>query len=488
MNQSTQEAKTDSRDPLASWPLKSAVWTSLLLAFVTSAGADFALAAEAYPAPNPVVEAEENVYAYEPANNGAGPLWCHGSTCLVRIGKEVFASGLETITNAKPLNNCRWTLFQRTEQGWVIRQTDLTGRTREPCPMGGFTDGHLYLTANPTLTAPDTYAGPARPELLEFSAGDTRAAFRRLLPVWEGTPRFTEHSYRSFAVDGPGRELILFQNIDYTHAEWTFRDRSEKWAAQGKLRWPAGAPGPKSEPIRVCYPNVALRNRAVHFCGVSDIVEPNLEWRAFKRQLSGQQWDYDFRRLFYTWTPDITREPFQDWVEIASRDATCGWISPGDLWVASDGAAHIVWTERAIDERLRPRFFPDARQSHSLNYAIVRRGKSEFRRVLFVAEEGKPGVVASAPRFQPAPDNRLFMIYYASGTEASGQAVSENRLIELYPDGGHSPPVKVPLKQPFAAYFTATVRGGSPPSKTLELLGERSASPRTISYARVRLF
>src|SRR6185369_9902893 len=197
--------------------------------------------------------------SYENANNGAGPLWCHGSTCLVRIGRDVFASGLETIKNAKPLNNCRWLLFRRDQHGWKIQQSDTTGRTREPCPMGGFPNGHLFLSANPTLTAPDTYSGAAQPEILEFAATDTKAAFNRLLPLWEGTPRFTEHSYRSFAVDGLGRELILFQNIDYTHAEWTFRNRAGKWAAQGKLRWPAGAQSQKSEPIRVCYPNVALQ-------------------------------------------------------------------------------------------------------------------------------------------------------------------------------------------------------------------------------------
>jgi len=61
----------------------------------------------------PVVELEEDVYRYEPADNGAGPMWCSGSTCLVRIGDDVFASGLETLKDGKPLNNCRWTLFQR---------------------------------------------------------------------------------------------------------------------------------------------------------------------------------------------------------------------------------------------------------------------------------------------------------------------------------------------------------------------------------------
>jgi hypothetical protein len=435
---------------------------------------------------HPVVEAEEDIYTYESANNGAGPLWCHGSTCLVRIGDDVFASGLETLKDAKALNNCRWTLYRRHNTGWQLQQTDPSGRTREPCPVVGLPDGRLILSANPTLTPEGTYAGPARPELLQFSAKDAKASFERILPVWEGNPAFTEHSYRSFAADGAGGEFILFQNIGYTHAEWTFRDRAGRWAAQGQLHWPDGKEYPKPEPIRVCYPDVMLRGRAAHFCGVSDIVEPYPEWRAFKKQLTGNEWDYDFRRLFYTWTPDITREKFRAWVELASRDKTCGWISPGDLWVAPDGAAHLVWTERAIDERLRAKFFPEAKQSHAINYAIVRDGQVVLRRTLMLVEEGKPGAVGSWPRFQITPDNRLFLICYASGKGPDGEAVAENRLMEIRPGGEVSEPVAVPFKKPFTAYFTATVRGGSSASRTLELLGQRAGAGSTMSYARVR--
>jgi len=435
----------------------------------------------------PIVELDEEIYTCAPANNGAGPLWCSGSTCLVRAGKDVFAGGLATLADIKPLNNCRWLLYKREPAGWRLQQADPSGRTREPCPIVGFPDGRLLLSANPTLSEPNTYAGPARPEILEFSAADPKAPFQRLLPVWDGNPPFSEHSYRSFAADGPSRELILFQNIGYTHAEWSFRDHTGKWSAQGKLRWPDGREYPKPEPIRVCYPDVALRKRAVHFCGVSDIIEPYPEWRAFKKELTGQQWDYDFRRLFYTWTPDITREPFREWVEIASRDKTCGWISPGDLWVAPDGAAHLVWTERALDERLRKKFFPEAKQSHALNYALVRQGKVVLRRTLLLAEEGKSGALPSAPRFQVTPDKRLFLVFCVHGTDGTGKGYSENRVMEILPGGETGTPVKLGLQKPFVSYFTATVRGGSPPSNTLEMLGQREGSPSTISYARVRL-
>jgi hypothetical protein len=281
--------------------------------------------------------------------------------------------------------------------------------------------------------------------------------------------------------------LILFQNIDYTHAEWAFLDRNGKWSAQGKLVWPQGKEYPKPEPIRVCYPDVALKDKAVHFCGVSDITEPYPEWRAYKKELTGQEWDYDFRRLFYTWTPDVTKRPFAEWVEVASRDKTCGWISPGDLWVAEDGNVHIVWTERALDERLRAKFFPEAKQSHSLNYAILREGKVQLRRTILSAEEGRSFEVPSAPRFQVTPDNRLFLMFYVNGKSLEGKSVSENRLLEILAGGEMTAPVRVPFKRPFVSYFTATPRAGSPPSNSIEVMGQCAGSSRIMSYARVKL-
>jgi hypothetical protein len=192
--------------------------------------------------------------------------------------------------------------------------------------------------------------------------------------------------------------------------------------------------------------------------------------------------------LFFTWTPDITRSNFQGWVEIASRDKTCGWISPGDLWVAPDGAVHVLWSERAIDERLREKFFPTAKQSHALNYAVVRDGKITLRRTLVQAGEGLGNEFASASRFQITPDNRLFVVFYAHGTDAAGKPISENRLMEIRANGEPGPAVRIGFKQPFTTYFTATPRAGSPPSHTLELLGHRAGSPLTLSYARVRLW
>lgn len=437
----------------------------------------------------PVVEIEEDVYTYQNANNGAGPMWCSGSTSMVRADGRLFAAGLETLAGVPPLNNCRWVLHERTEAGWKVVHADASGRTREPSPLATIGRGRVLVSANPTLIEPAKEGGgPARPEVWEFQAGNPGRAPLRMAPEWEGNPKFSEHSYRSFVADAAAGEWMLFQNIDYTHAEWTFCDRDGKWAARGRLKWPWGADYEKPGPIRVCYPNVALRNRAVHFLGVSDIQEPNSRWREYKHELTGQHWDYDFRRLFYTWTPDVTRTPFKEWVEIASREKTCGWVSPCDLWLAPDGAVHILWTERALDERLRAKFFPEARQSHGLYYGVIRDGRVVQRKTVAESTEDRPGISGSAARFQPTPDGRLFFAWFASGRGATGAGVSENRVTEVLAGGEFGEPVAIPLAKPFASYFTATVRAGSEPSRWLEMLGPRNGTSQTISYARVRLY
>jgi hypothetical protein len=58
--------------------------------------------------------------------------------------------------------------------------------------------------------------------------------------------------------------------------------------------------------------------------------------------------------------------------------------------------------------------------------------------------------------------------------------------MEILPDGRPGKMVKVALAHPFTTFMTATERGGSPPSNTLEVLGDASGRPG-LSYARIRL-
>jgi len=272
--------------------------------------------------------------------------------------------------------------------------------------------------------------------------------------------------------------LILFQNIGYTHAEWAFYDRYGEWSAQGQLIWPWANEYDQPGPVRICYPTVALKDRKVYFFGVSDIVEPYRAWRERKKEITGRDWDYDFRRVFFTWSDDIRTGQFHQWVEISTRDSTAGWLTPCDLAVDDNGNVHLLWIERALDERLRDEFFPLERQSYALNYALVRDGTVLLRRAVHFVEEDNLDEIPAEARFHVTPSGRLFILYLIR--HANG---AENRIMEVFADGTTSPPQKVPLRHPMIG-FTATPRAGSRPTGYLDLLG---AVGNTVRYARLRI-
>ena len=462
----------------------------LLLGFCLSVASAQSLA--------PVVEAEEEVYSFVPADNGADPMWCWGCTCLARAGDDLFASGLETLPQAKPLNNVRWLLFGRDAAGgWKLLQADPKDRTREPCPLAGFRDGRLLMSVNPTLVADPQHqgGGPARPEILEFSPRSPQASPRTILPTWEGQPAFTEHSYRTFSADGDTGQTILLQNVGYEGSQWALLNRAGSTVKSGFLQWPALRPG-DVEPYgatrcRVNYPDVVLRYHAVHLCGGAAFDN----WDRVKdpvadKALMGRQWGNRWRRLFYTWTPDVTSEPFAEWVEISNTMATGGWLFPGDLWVDDKGTAHVLWFEGPVDIRLRNEHFPDMKvRPNSIMYAQVRNGRVVLRTALLQGGEGSGPLVPEAkPRFHIAPGGRLFVVYCTFDYPPAAERVYTNWIREISPDGSVGEPVKMFLQHPLTGFFTATPRGGAAPSAVLDMLGTRAGTRNTIGYARVRLW
>src|SRR5690606_23872665 len=122
----------------------------------------------------------------------------------------------------------------------------------------------------------------------------------------------------------------------------------------------------------------------------------------------------------------------------ATRDSTAGWLTPYDLYVDDEKKVHLLWTERALDERLRAEFFPLERQTHTLNYAVFQNGVVLLRRVLHIAGEGYGSEIAERARFHITPSGRLFVVYLVRG------AGSQLRLAEIFPDGSVSPPVPIP--------------------------------------------
>jgi hypothetical protein len=285
---------------------------------------------------------------------------------------------------------------------------------------------------------------------------------------WVSGHSFTEHSYRGFAVDGEASSLLAM-NIDSPTGDqfWAHRDAEGTWTNAGRLPFP----------IRSCYPQVALRKGAGHVLAIGDIVEPVDDWREYKYEQTQRKWDYVFRRLFYAYSPDVATAQFGDAVEIEDLDATAGHISNLDLFIDDDGAAHLLYLRRTVQSaQMRDRFFPDVTITSDMVHVVVRDGAVASSQTLIAGGEGTTGLQPAYGRFHRDASGTLLVIYSASG---------ENGTIALT-DDGPGEPITIPLTEPFGTFFTASERGGSLPSDTLDLFGAGRESG-TLRYARVRL-
>jgi hypothetical protein len=434
----------------------------------------------------PVVDIEEDVYTYVTTGD-ADPMWASGAPGIVRIGGNVFAPGWEKVEGDQPVNNVRWSLWHRDSAGWRKDRTD-TERTREPVSIAAAYDGRVFISANPGVNgAPN---GATTPKIFQFSATAPTAAPSSFLPTWPSSTIWNDHSYRAFASDGATGELFLSHNYGYAFSEWSYRNAAGTWSKQGRLNWPIGVYPSGNQSDRLGYAPVVLRNKAVHYLGVSSVWEPVPAWHSCKAENPGYAaWDWVFRKLYYAQTSDITTTPFSSWVEIANVDATAGRISAGDMWLAPNGDVHLLWTETSIEsERIQARFFPTLPPSKTLKYALVKNGRVILRRTLTDAVSEEAGIIGTSGRFHATAAGRLFVVYYARGRDGGvGALNSENRILEILP-GGVSDAVTLPLARPFRQFFTATERGGSPPSGVMDLFGTPVGKTDTISYAKVRLF
>jgi hypothetical protein len=430
---------------------------------------------------NSCVEIEEPIYGYSPFKNGASPLGCHGNTCIVRHGENVFVSGTETLRGLEPLNNTRWMLFRRDANGWQLLQKDDEGRQREPCPIGIFADGRLWLSNNPTLTLPNTFEGPSNPHLLQLDARNPTAPPRTLQPQWLFNPGFNEHSYRAMGVDRVNGEIAVFNNFGYEQQHWAFLDRNGVWANRGVIRYPQ----------RGCYENVALRDGVCQVQAVGDVAEPNQEWAQWKKSNGHRgEWDFVFRRLFYTRNLEIGTQQFSAPIEIDNVDATAGIVRNVDFYVDKDGAAHSLYFKQTVEiPEMRDVFFPGAPLLASLEYAIIRENEVVGRKALLQLELHGNGDTPDWARFQATPDGRLFVF---AVTKSKTPGIFKNRLFEILPNGKITPPIKITLQKPLTAFMTANERGGSAPSNYLDIYGSAntdflSDEDDEMRYVRIRL-
>ena len=204
--------------------------------------------------------------------------------------------------------------------------------------------------------------------------------------------------------------------------------------------------------------------------------------------------------------------------QVDNTFADGGWLFPGDMYLDAEGSVHLLWYRAPMLRTLRDKQYPDIRRVYSIEYALLREGKVLNRCALVQAGEGHDGAVPTdldrecmpyvgpdggrivgdplaTPRFHITPDGRLFVVYYVT----DGAELSENRILEIEPDGTCSAPATIPLKHPLTQFFTATPRAGCAPSWTLDLFGHRRGDWRhregsglreyegTLSYAQVRI-
>jgi hypothetical protein len=431
------------------------------------------------------VQVEEVVATFAPANNGAGPLWCYGSTIIGRLGENVYLSVIETGKDVPPLCNTRWQLWRRgtplrgnpNADGWKLMQTEKEFRQREPCPIAVFEKGSFFLSVNPSIEPAGTQYGPCKPLVLEFDPQNFDVTPKMHEPIWADGSYFTDHSYRGFAADGDRGELLLL-NINAKTGEQfvSYRDGRGRWHQKGKIKFP----------IRACYPQVALRDGSAHVLAIGDIVEPIEEWRKLKFEKLNRQWDYVFRRLFCTYTDNIRTTGFGEPIESDTVEKTCGHIQNLDLHVDSAGAAHLLYLKRPHQyEFIRDKYFPGEPMTAHLEYVVVKAGKVALHKTLVETSEGSSRLEPAFARFHVGPDEELYAI--VAGTEAGQkQRGFGNYIGRIRTGSGRSSFVRIDLRHPFHNFFTNTPRGGSKPSDIIDLFGTADDSPN-LRYAQVRL-
>lgn len=411
---------------------------------------------------------EEKIARVEIESDSPGPLWNYGSTTIARYGDKVYASIPELKHNHNSLCNMRWILLERSLPGyWRAVSSGSLYNEREPFPLGIRPAGKLILSVNPckdirNYLPNNKTAHNSTPMLIEFDLCNFKR--KKLYPKWnKSNPKFTEHSYRGMSIDFLNNDLLLLNISGYDGYAWSYANSDGLWVKNGFIRYP----------IRSAYPQVALRNKTAAIVTVSDVIEPNSAWRNLKKMILNQDWDYDFRQLFFSYTPDITAVDFSPPLTIASMDETAGHIRNMDLWIDSQGRCHILYTQRNIWRNcIRDHFFPNIPIQVSLKYCIISEGYVTYRSTLLECTENLndnlqtswTGNLANYACFHIGQNEEIYVIVHlASSNFTSGNYIfqvdqfSPNKL------------KKIKLISPQEAFFCASPRLGSQPSNTVDL-------------------
>lgn len=455
-------------------------------------------------------EIEEIISSFQKPRNNTFPLWCYGAPTIVRDNDAVYATLPETSPDLPPMCNTRLQLFQKKgDENWQRIYVNPVFDQREPCPIARLGDGQIIVSINSAITPFREGNGEVmwncEPYLLSFDSA--APGFPTVLkPRWDEDWPFTDHSYRGLAADQAQSELFVMNIEGYRwqpgpegRYHWAFGDGKGHWLQNGRLEFP----------VRCCYPCISLKDRRVNIVAISDVDEPNPEWMAYKREYGGIPWDYDFRKLYYAYSEDVTQGVFEQPVIIANCDETAGHIKHTDLYVDGDNVAHVVFIARNISRPfMRDKFWPGQPLTAALKVVRVKKGKILSEQTLAMCREQEDGAlwtygepagekhtgdsfrtndpVPNYAAFHATPDGRLFVIYNLGGYDREGRDLAKNYLVEIT-SGRLSDPIEIEMEDPMKVFYAAPERNGSAPSNVIDLYGLSLRHPDRINYARIRI-
>ena len=403
-----------------------------------------------------------------PFENGAEPSWSRGNSTIVRVGSRVFITNQRVHANRLPLNRTTLEIWEKPDGGvWQLVYEDEGVFQREPCPIAYIGNDRLAVTANVPAQyhAPDeeTTDTDCIPTLYVFDvSGPLRKAASIPLKWDRDDYTFWEHSYRSFAVD-PVRQLLFLDNIEYGDERfcYTLLDSDLQCIKNGLLHFPA----------RCCYHAIAMQNGETYLFAIQDIKEPNAEWRDYKRQMTGRQWDYDFRKIYLNYCPDIEKTDFEPSALICSRDDTCGWLSLLDCCYDANGdMLLLVSAQNVYPAFMRERFFPDLAPESQLEMYRFSKGKLVSRTV--IAQSSDKELATGFNGFFHTGESSEVHIVWCKHMDAPGDAVKRGAYLSRA-DAPQEPPFR--LMDETGWFFGSKTRLGAAPGDMLDVTWHRGA-------------
>ena len=345
-----------------------------------------------------------------PFHNGSDPVWSRGNSVIVRVGDRVFATNSRVFPKRALRSRTSLELYEKCgDEPWKMVYYDEGVFQRESCPILYLGDHKLAVTVNPTarVYAPDepNIGAACIPMVYIFDISGEVQKIDTIRLTWDDPEYFFhDHSYRGFTLDTANGNLFLVNQYIVSGGAHCYAlcDHTFKTLQAGKLDFP----------VRSCYHNMAMRDGELYVFALRDIVEPNAAWKQYKFEKTGNEWDYDFRRVYLRYSPDITKEALGEAVSVCDRDDTCGWIYNIDCSYDKQGdMLFLVSVQNVHFPFMKERFFPDAALETVLELYRFRKGQLVETRILDRSADEEGHMTQYGGFFHTASNGDVYIVW-----------------------------------------------------------------------------